>query len=35
VERSVGVAIGPWLRLGTSGLASVLAFLGLHESWRG
>jgi hypothetical protein len=33
-ERALGVRVGPWLRIGDAGLASVLAFVGLRESWR-
>ena len=34
VEQASGVRVGPWLRLGGGGLASVLAFAGLWASWR-
>lgn len=33
-EESVGVRLGAIVRIGEAGLASVLAFLGLWESWR-
>jgi hypothetical protein len=33
-ERALGVRVGPWVRLGAGGLASILAFVGLRESWR-
>ena len=33
-ESALGVRIGPWVRLGECGLASILAFIGLWESWR-
>lgn len=28
------LGVGPWLRLGEAGLASLLAFIGLWEAWR-
>jgi hypothetical protein len=33
-EAALGVRIGPWLRLGVAGLASVLAFVGVRGAWR-
>jgi hypothetical protein len=33
-EGALGVAIGPWIRIGGSGLASVLAFFGLWAFGR-
>jgi hypothetical protein len=34
VDRALGVRVGPWLRIGDAGLASILAFVGLRASWR-
>jgi hypothetical protein len=33
-ERALEVRIGPWVRVGEGGVASILAFVGLWESWR-
>ena len=33
-EGALGVRVGPWVRLGEAGLPSILAFVGLRESWR-
>ncbi len=33
-ERALGLRVGPWVRLGESGLASILAFIGLRAFWR-
>lgn len=33
-ERALGVRVGPSVRLGEAGLASILAFAGLRASWR-
>jgi hypothetical protein len=33
-EGGLRISIGPWVRLGESLLASVLAFVGLWQSWR-
>ncbi len=33
-EETVGVRLGAWVRIGEAALASILAFLGLWESWR-
>lgn len=33
-EDLLDLRVGPWVRLGEAGLASILAFAGLWESWR-
>jgi hypothetical protein len=35
VEQSIGIRVGPWLRLGVTALPSILAFAALWACWRG